>query len=223
MILHLDQLLAQAELDALNLQLADLPFGDGAATAGDDARRAKNNLQISVDLVPQARPLVEMIVNAVQRNALFGSATLPSRISAPIFNRYGQGMFYGSHVDNALIGPDRVRSDIAVTVFLSRPEAYDGGDLVIEGVSGVQRVKLGAGSAVVYPATSLHCVEPVTRGTRQAAVFWVESMVRDEGRRRILFDLDVAINQLKQRSADWPEITRLTSCYHNLMRMWAGD
>jgi len=223
MVLYIDNLLSTAELEALTRQLGEMSFEDGLATAGDEARRVKNNQQITVDRFPQARPLIETVVAAVQRHALFMSAALPRRISAPMFNSYGVGMFYGNHVDNALIGPERMRSDISVTVFLSPPEDYDGGELVIEGVSGVQRVKLAAGSAVVYPANTLHCVETVTRGSRQAAIFWVESVVRDDNRRRILFDLDVIINQLKRRSMDMPEITRLSACYHNLVRLWADD
>jgi len=223
MVLYIDDLLSKTELEALTRQLAGMSFEDGLVTAGDEARRVKNNQQITVDRFPQARPLIETVVAAVQRNALFMSAALPRRISAPMFNSYGVGMFYGNHVDNALIGPERMRSDISVTVFLSPPEAYDGGELVIEGVSGSQRVKLAAGSAVVYPANTQHCVETVTRGSRQAVIFWVESVVRDDNRRRILFDLDVTINLLKQRSMDMPEITRLSACYHNLVRLWADD
>lgn len=222
MIVRIDGLLGQDELDILNRQLAELPFKNGRVTASPVAQLVKNNLQLSVDIEPRIRPLVEMIVKAVERNPLFFAAALPHRISAPMFNRYDTGMTYGDHVDNALIGPDRVRSDVAVTVFLSPPQDYDGGELVVEEAPGTQRIKLPAGSAVVYPATSVHRVEPVTRGTRQASIFWVQSMVRDDARRRILFDLDVAINRLKERSGDWPEIGALVACYHNLLRQWVG-
>jgi PKHD-type hydroxylase len=222
MIVQIEGLLAQEELDQLNRQLAGLAFEDGRLSAGVDAQRAKNNLQLRMDTEPRARPLAEAVVRALDRSPLFFAAALPHRYSAPFFNRYEAGMTYGDHVDNALMGPDRVRSDLSVTVFLTRPEDYDGGELVIEEAFGLQRIKLAAGSAVVYPGTSVHRVEPVTRGARQAAILWVESMVRDEARRRILFDLDRAINSLRTRQADMPEVGLLVASYQNLLRQWAG-
>jgi PKHD-type hydroxylase len=222
MLVRIDNVLSQEELDTLRSQLAGLKFEDGRSTAGEIAQRVKHNLQITVDREPRARPAADLVTAAVNRNKTFTSATLPSKMSTPMFNFHETGMKYGNHVDNAIAGSQvfRMRTDIAVTVFLSQPEDYDGGELTVEDTYGVRRIKLPAGSAIVYPARSVHRVEPITRGTRLAAVFWVQSMVRDDARRNILFDIDVVVNSLSKRSSDLPEITALSSCYHNLLREW---
>jgi len=222
MLVRIDNVLSREELDTLGRQLAELKFEDGRSTAGEVAQRVKHNLQITVDREPRARPMADLVTAAANRNQTFISATLPSKMSTPMFNFHEIGMSYGNHVDGAITGSRtfRMRTDIAVTVFLTRPEDYDGGELTVEDAYGARRIKLSAGSAIVYPARSVHRVEPVTRGVRLAAVFWVQSMVRDDARRNILFDIDVVINNLRKRSSDLPEITALSSCYHNLLREW---
>ena len=150
----------------------------------------------------------------------------PLRVFPPLFNRYEPGMTFGAHVDNAIRQvpgtPFRVRTDLSATLFLSRPEEYDGGELVVEDTYGTHAVKLPAGDLILYPATSLHRVNPVTRGARLASFFWIQSMVRDDGERTLLFDLDMAINQINQDAPDHPGVVALTSCYHNLLRRWAN-
>jgi PKHD-type hydroxylase len=167
----------------------------------------------------------EMIVRALEASPLFITAALPLRVFPPLFNRYDPGMTFGAHVDNAVRQipgtPFRVRTDLSVTLFLTRPEEYDGGELVVEDVYGAHSVKLPAGDAILYPATSLHRVNPVTRGSRCASFFWIQSMVRDDGERALLFDLDMAINQVNRAVPDHPSVVALTSCYHNLLRRWS--
>jgi PKHD-type hydroxylase len=184
----------------------------------------KDNLQIA-EGSPEARSLGETILTALERNALFISAALPQRVFPPLFNRYEPGMTFGSHVDNAIRqvpgAPLRVRTDLSATLFLSRPEEYEGGELVVDDTYGAHSVKLAAGDLILYPATSLHRVNPVVRGTRLASFFWIQSMVRDDGRRTLLFDLDMAINQAHQAIPNHPAVVALTSCYHNLLRGWA--
>lgn len=223
MLIRIDNVLGKEELDTLKRQLAELKFEDGQISAGTVAQCVKHNLQLNVEKEPRARPAADIILSAANRNPTFVSATLPQRLSTPMFNRHESGMNYGNHVDNAIVGlqPARMRTDIAATVFLSRPEDYEGGELVVESTYGALRIKLPAGSAVVYPARNVHRVEPVSRGSRLASVFWIQSMVRDDERRRILFDLDAAIGGLRKRSGDWPEINTLVACYHNLLREWA--
>jgi PKHD-type hydroxylase len=169
----------------------------------------------------------EMIVGALERNPLFITSALPLRVFPPLFNRYEGGMTFGPHVDNAVRQvpgtPFRIRTDLSVTLFISRPEEYDGGELVVEDVYGAHSVKLPAGDLILYPATSLHRVTPVTRGARYASFFWIQSMVRDDGERALLFDLDMAINQVNQAVPDHPAVVALTSCYHNLLRRWADS
>jgi PKHD-type hydroxylase len=167
----------------------------------------------------------DMIVGALERHPLFITAALPLRVFPPLFNRYEPGMTFGAHVDNAVRQvpgtPFRIRTDLSVTLFISRPDEYDGGELLVDDVYGAHSVKLPAGDLILYPATSLHRVTPVTRGARFASFFWVQSMVRDDGERALLFDLDMAINQVNQAMADHPAVVALTSCYHNLLRRWA--
>ncbi len=197
---------------------------DGRTTAGHQGAQVKRNLQTE-EMNPVARALSDMIVEALERNSRFISAALPNRVYPPIFNRYETGMQFGSHVDGAVrIVPStgsKIRTDLSATLFISDPESYDGGELLIEDTYGVHSAKLPAGHLVVYPATSLHRVAPVTRGTRLACVFWVQSLVRDDGQRALLFDLDNAIQRLNATQADETARTHLTGCYHNLLRMWS--
>jgi PKHD-type hydroxylase len=169
-----------------------------------------------------AKELGAVVLGALRRSGAFISATLPCRITEPMFNRYAAGMHYGSHVDNAVMyQPQPLRSDISVTVFLSAPEEYDGGELLIDEIAVRQKVKLAAGSALIYPSTSLHRVEPVTRGERLASIIWIQSLVRDPAQRRILFDLDRATQAITKRDPASAEAEVLGASYHNLLRMWA--
>ena len=166
-----------------------------------------------------------MILDALDRNQLFISAALPLKVVPPLFNRYSGGQSYGGHIDGAVrpvFGtPHRVRTDLSATLFLSAPEDYDGGELVIEDRLGPRRIKLPAGDMVLYPGTSVHHVEPVTRGVRLAAFFWVQSMVRDEAKRDILFELDTALQQLGRDVPDHPSLVQIAGAYHNLLRLWS--
>jgi PKHD-type hydroxylase len=197
---------------------------DGRMTAGHQSAQVKDNRQLPENS-PEARQLGDMIVGALERNPLFITATLPLRVFPPLFNRYEGGESFGAHLDNSIRQipgtPLRVRTDISATLFLSAPEDYDGGELVIDDIYGVHAVKLPAGDMVVYPASSLHHVNPVTRGIRLASFFWVQSMVRDDGSRTLLFDLDVAINKVNQALPNNGAVVELTNCYHNLLRRFA--
>jgi PKHD-type hydroxylase len=197
---------------------------DGRVTAGHQSSQVKDNRQLPEDS-PEARELGDMIVSALERNPLFNTATLPLRVFPPLFNRYEAGESFGAHLDNSIRQipgtPLRVRTDISATLFLSAPEDYDGGELVIDDVYGAHAVKLPAGDMVVYPASSLHHVNPVTRGARLASFFWVQSMVRDDGSRTLLFDLDMAINKVNQALPNHGAVVELTNCYHNLLRRFA--
>ena len=197
---------------------------DGRVTAGYQSAVVKDNRQLPENS-PEARELGDMIVAALERNPLFITATLPLRVFPPLFNRYEGGEAFGAHLDNSIRQipgtPLRVRTDISATLFLSAPEEYDGGELVIDDVYGAHAVKLNAGDMVVYPASSLHHVTPVTRGVRLASFFWVQSMVRDDGNRTLLFDLDMAINKVNQAMPNHGAVVELTNCYHNLLRRFA--
>ncbi len=200
---------------------------DGRATAGHQGTQVKSNLQLAENSAA-ARELGDLVLAALERNPLFISAALPSRVYPPMFNRYEGGMQFGSHVDGAVrLVPGtgtKFRTDVSAHAVPRTAEDYDGGELLIEDSYGVQRVKLPAGDMVLYPAGSLHRVEPVTRGARLACFFWVQSMVRDDAQRALLFDLDMAIVRLTRNSADAagnPALVSLTGCYHNLLRMWA--
>jgi len=220
----LNQVLSAEHLERCRARLATPAWADGRATAGPQSARAKRNLQIGEE-TEIGRELGGLILEALGRNALFLSAALPLKMFPPLFNRYDQGMGFGAHVDNAVrysAEGRRYRTDLSCTLFLSDPSDYDGGELVIEGEFGAQGVKLAAGDMVLYPASSVHRVEPVTRGSRLACVFWLQSMVRDDGQRRLLHDLDQSIGQMREAvSDDHPAILRLTAAYHNLIRMWA--
>ncbi|HVO93554.1 MAG TPA: Fe2+-dependent dioxygenase [Terriglobales bacterium] len=197
---------------------------DGRVTAGYQSAVVKNNRQLAENS-SEARELGDMIVTALEKSPLFITAALPLRVFPPLFNRYEGGEKFGAHLDNSIRQipgtPYRIRTDISATLFLNAPEDYDGGELVIDDVYGAHSVKLPAGDMVVYPASSLHHVNPVTRGVRLASFFWVQSMVRDDGQRTLLFDLDVAINKVNQAIPNHGAVVELTNCYHNLLRRFA--
>jgi PKHD-type hydroxylase len=202
-------------------------WADGNATSGHQSALAKHNMQLPEDGAA-ARKAGRLVLEALGRSPLFIAAALPLKIFPPLFNRYSGGERFGTHVDNAVrihrASEFRVRSDLSATLFLEDPEAYDGGELVVEDNLGVHAVKLPAGHLILYPASSLHRVEPVTRGARVASFFWIQSMVRDDGARTILFDLDRSIQAIAAtRGQDDPEIIRLTGVYHNLLRRWADS
>ncbi|HTT06980.1 MAG TPA: Fe2+-dependent dioxygenase [Steroidobacteraceae bacterium] len=204
--------------------LAGIDWVDGRATAGHLSMPVKQNEQISEDH-PVGRRLGQMLLDVLGRNPLFVSAALPARIVPPLFNRYAEGQSYGPHIDGSVRpmpdAPLRVRTDLAATLFLSDADAYDGGELVIDDTFGPQRVKLAAGSLILYPASSVHHVTPVTRGVRLASFFWIQSMVRHDHRRRMLFDLDLTVQRLRRDVPQHSAILELTALYHNLMREWA--
>jgi PKHD-type hydroxylase len=218
-----DILTADAVLGARRL-LEQADWIDGRVTAGHQSVRAKDNLQLPEDS-PAARQLGDVILAALQRNPLFISAALPYRVFPPLFNRYEGGQSFGNHVDNAIRHitgtPHRIRTDLSATLFFTGPEEYDGGELVIEDTYGVHAVKLPAGHLVLYPSTSLHHVRPITRGARLASFFWIQSMVRDDGQRTLLFDLDSAIQRVTQELVEQSAAVQLTGVYHNLLRRWA--
>ena len=197
----------------------------GNATAGPQSGHVKDNLQLSED-APIARELGELILDALQHNAMFMAAALPLRVFPPLFSRYQGGQAFGTHVDNAIRQVKgsalRLRTDLSATLFLSHPEEYDGGELVVEDTYGLHSVKLPAGHMVLYPSTSLHHVRPVTRGARIASFFWIQSMVRDDGCRTLLFDLDAAIQRLAGDVPEHAAVVQLTGIYHNLLRRWAS-
>lgn len=206
------------------LEAAESAWVDGRATAGHQGVRVKQNEQLAENS-QVAIELGDFILARLERNPLFISAALPERVYPPMFNRYSGGGHFGSHVDNAvrlIPGSGRkIRTDVSATLFLADPESYDGGELQIEDTYGLQTVKLAAGDMVLYPSTSLHRVTPVTRGARVACFLWVQSMVRDDTQRSLLFDMDSAIQRLAATDADETARTHLTGCYHNLLRMWA--
>ena len=198
---------------------------DGNVTSGPQAALAKRNLQLPED-APEAQQAGALVLEALGRSPLFFAAALPLKVFPPLFNRYAGGQDFGLHVDNAIRirrGTDfRLRSDLSATLFLEEPDAYDGGELVIEDRFGPQTVKLPAGHMILYPASSLHRVTPVTRGVRTACFFWLQSMVRDDGERRTLFELDEAIQAVAATQGQGDAtVVRLTGIYHNLLRRWA--
>ncbi len=225
MLLHIAEVLDAARLAEARALLARAPWVDGRVTAGHQSARVKDNLQIPEGCA-EHRALGEIVLGALERNPLFIASVLPLRVFPPLFNRYDPGMTFGAHVDNAIRQVTgtaaRIRTDVSCTLFLSDPDSYEGGELIVEDTYGEKRVKLSAGDAVIYPATSLHRVAPVTSGSRLASFFWVQSMVRDDGQRSLLFDLDMAVNRAR---GDLPPghgaPTELTAVYHNLLRRWA--
>jgi len=197
---------------------------DGKVTAGHQSARAKDNQQLP-EGSPAAQQLGEMILNALGQNALFISAALPLRVFPPLFNRYLGGQSFGTHVDNAIRqvpgSGHRIRTDLSATLFFSGPEEYEGGELIVEDTYGTHSVKLPAGQMILYPSTSLHHVKPVTGGARVCSFFWIQSMIRDDGERTMLFDLDLAIQRIGRDMPEHPSAVQLTGVYHNLLRRWA--
>jgi PKHD-type hydroxylase len=222
MLLHVPEVLTQDEVLHMRSRLDAAEWTDGRETVGPQGARVKRNLQLP-QASPLARELGDAVLAALARHPLFHSAALPLRTVPPRFNRYEGGGEYGFHIDGAVMATagGHVRSDISCTLFLSQPDDYDGGELIISDLYGEHEVKLPAGDAVVYPSSSLHRVTPVTRGARVASFFWVQSMVRDDARRRTLLELDTAIRKLSTDGADQPSILQLTGVYHNLLRGWA--
>ena len=220
MLLEIPGVLKKDEVEIVLKELGQGAYEDGRASAGLVARDVKKNLQVKRD-AEAVRTCSPMLLEALGRNNLFYSVALPHRIHGPIFNRYDVGMTYGLHVDNAIMGDQlSVRSDVSATLFLSEPESYDGGELILQEHQSERRIKLPAGSMIVYASTSAHRVEPVRRGSRLAAVFWIQSLVRDESKREILFDLNEILGGLREKLASH-EMMALTSIYSNLMRQWA--
>jgi PKHD-type hydroxylase len=223
-LLQIPDVLTREQVIEARQLLDSADWVDGRVTAGHQSARAKDNTQIPQDH-PASQRLGDMIVTALQRSPLFISAALPLRVFPPLFNRYAIGQSFGNHVDNAIRQVPgsalRIRTDLSATLFLTEPADYDGGELMIEDTYGVHSVKLPAGHMILYPSTSLHNVRPVTRGARVSSFFWIQSMVRGDAERTLLFDLDTAIQRV---ASDWPESAapiQLTAVYHNLLRRWA--
>ena len=225
MLLHIPEVFTKDEVAALRQTLDAGPWADGNVTSGHQAATAKRNSQLPEDCV-EAREISAIIVQALNANPMFVSAALPHTIFPPLFNRYEGGGAFGGHVDNAIRqqrgGPLRIRSDLSATLFLSEPEDYDGGELMIEENYGSQSVKLPAGDMVLYPSKSLHRVTPVTRGARVSSFMWLQSLVRDDGARETLFQLDVATQRVNiDKGPQDQAVIELTGVYHNLLRRWA--
>ena len=224
MLLHVPNVLTPEQVAQARKRLDDAAWVDGRVTAGPQSARAKKNQQLPEDS-PEAREIGELILAALQRSPLFMSAAIPLKVFPPLFNRYAGGHSFGSHVDNAIRQvpgtPHRVRTDLSATLFFAGPEDYEGGELVVEDTYGAHRVKLPAGDMVLYPSTSLHHVTPVTAGERVCSFFWIQSLIRDDGQRTLLFDMDTAIQRLARDAPDHPSTVQLTGVYHNLLRQWA--
>ena len=225
MLLHVPDVLTKEQVRECRSRLDAAEWVDGGVTAGFESARVKNNTQIP-EGSETAQRLGAMVLEALSRNLLFNAAALPARVFPPLFNRYENTQAFGNHVDNAVrqvrANGQRMRTDISATLFLAEPDEYDGGELVVDDTYGPHSVKLPAGHLVLYPATSLHRVLPVTRGTRVASFFWIQSLVREDAERALLFDLDVAIVRLRQQVGDNPGVLALTGVYHNLLRRWAS-
>jgi len=224
MLLSISKLLSEEQLSKARKALDKAEWVDGRVTAGYQSAKAKDNRQVP-EGHPAAREVGEMVLTALGANQLFLSAALPAKVFPPLFNKYEAGQAFGNHVDNAVRQvpgtPHKVRTDLSATLFLTEPSEYDGGELTVEDTYGVHQVKLPAGDLILYPASSLHHVKPVTRGARIASFFWVQSLVRDDGQRTILFDLDTAVQRLNRDHPDHASTVQLTGVYHNLLRQWA--
>lgn len=224
MLLHIPQLLPIDSLQQCREIIAHADWGDGRMTAGSQSAQAKRNLQLAEDS-SAGKEARKLILAALGNNGLFISGALPKRVFPPLFNRYESGMDFGNHVDNAIrshvASGQHIRTDLAATLFLAEPDEYDGGELVVEDTFGNKSIKLNAGDMILYPASSVHRVMPVTRGARVASFFWIESMVRAAEQRRLLFDMDAAIFNLRSSVGETDATVRLTGCYHNLLRMWS--
>ena len=224
MLLQIPEVLNAEQVAHARRLLDAADWVDGRVTAGRQSAQVKDNLQLPEDH-QVARELGDLILTALEHSALFASAALPLRVFPPLFNLYRGGQSFGNHVDNAvrqIAGtPLRIRTDLSATIFLAEPQEYDGGELIVEDTYGAHAVKLPAGHMVLYPASSLHRVQPVTRGARLASFFWVQSMVQDDAARTVLFDLDTSIQRLSADLPDHPSVVQLTAVYHNLVRRWA--
>ncbi len=224
MLIHLPKLLTAEQVEQFRAALDKAEWVDGRATAGYLSQRVKDNQQVP-ETHPVARKLGEVILGILEKHAAFTAAALPQKIVPPLFNRYSGNQSYGRHIDGAIRPvagtPHRVRTDLSATLFLTDPKDYDGGELVIEDTFGARGIKFPAGDMVLYPGTSVHHVEPVTRGVRLASFFWIQSMVREDGQRTILFELDKSIQHLGRDVAQHPAVVQLAGTYHNLLRLWA--
>lgn len=223
MLLQIPDVLSAEQVAHARRRLDEAEWVDGRVTAGHQSAQVKDNQQLAEDH-PVARELGDMIGKSLSANPLFLSAALPLRVFPPLFNRYQGGQSFGNHVDNAIrqaAGGARLRTDLSATLFLAEPSEYDGGELLVEDTYGVHSVKLPAGHLVLYPSTSLHNVQPVTRGARVASFFWIQSMIRDDGQRTLLFDLDNAIRRVAGEIPASAAPVQLTAVYHNLLRRWA--
>jgi PKHD-type hydroxylase len=224
MLLQIPDVLSVEQVAHARRLLDAADWVDGRVTAGRQAAQVKDNLQLPEDH-PAAQELGDIVLAALQNSPLFASAALPLRIFPPLFNLYRGGHSFGNHVDNAIRQisgtPLRIRTDLSATLFLAEPHEYDGGELIVEDTYGAHAVKLPAGDLVLYPSSSLHRVQPVTKGARLASFFWVQSLVRDDAARTVLFDLDTAIQGLAANASDHPSVVQLTAVYHNLVRRWA--
>ncbi|WP_206239952.1 Fe2+-dependent dioxygenase [Novosphingobium terrae] len=224
MLLEIPDVFTREEAAAMHEALCQADWLDGKVTAGAQSAKAKRNRQLA-ESHPLAHDLGQRILERLATNAVFMAAALPEKIYPPLFNSYEPGHDFGDHIDNA-IRPingtrERVRTDLSATLFLAEPDSYDGGELVMRTGFGTQAVKLAAGSLLLYPGTSIHRVEPVTRGRRIASFFWVQSLIRDDGQREMLLDLDMAIQRLTQTGAEQNALIQITGVYHNLLRRWA--
>jgi PKHD-type hydroxylase len=224
MLIQVPDVLASDQVGDIRRRLDEADWVDGRVTAGHQSVRVKHNRQLA-ETHPVAEEIGDVILTALQRHPLFIAAALPLRVFPPLFNRYEGGQSFGNHVDNAIRqiagSGHRIRTDLSATLFLSAPHEYDGGELLVEDTYGVHSVKLPAGHMVLYPASSLHNVRPVTRGARIASFFWIQSMIRHDADRALLFDLDTAIQRLNQDAPEHPSAVQLTGVYHNLLRRWA--
>lgn len=224
MLLRIPDVLTPEQVARCRQLLDAAEWVDGNVTSGHQSARAKSNEQIPEEH-PAAREMGAMILQALSRDPRFIAGALPQHVYPPLFNRYGVGQTFGLHVDNAVRQHRnsglRVRTDLSATLFLAAPDEYDGGELIVEDTYGAHSVKLPAGHLVLYPSSSLHRVTPVTRGARLASFFWIQSMVRDDGERTLLFELDQAIQRLAGEAPDHPSVLQLTGVYHNLLRRWA--
>ncbi len=224
MLITLDNLLSQSQVIEAKAMLEQADWVDGKTTAGHLALDCKNNLQLPTNSV-EAQQLGDFILARLQDHPVFNSAALANKILPPMFNCYQGSGNFGNHIDNAIrVVPgslNQIRTDISITVFLSEPESYEGGELIIEDTYGQQSVKLKAGDAILYPSTSTHRVTPVTQGRRLASFFWIQSLIRSDEQRRILFDLDQSIQSLSATNKGADEIVKLTGVYHNLLRQWS--
>ncbi len=225
MLLHIPQVLSRETVERCRKSLESAEWVDGRITAGSQAEKLKHNLQLP-EQSEAARTLRETVLDGLGKSALFFAAALPKKIYPPLFNCYtGDMNYFGNHVDNAVrthaASQTHVRTDLSFTLFFCDPDEYEGGELVIEDTFGSPRIKLPAGDMVLYPSSSVHRVEPVTRGARICCFSWMQSMVRETERRRLLYEMDMSLMKLRQAQDDSPSVVTLTSCYHNLLRMWA--